>query len=56
MKLFNSAVWGCKSTNETLFWKSRFNEQGPRGPKGEIGFPGIQGRPGLKVRYSSKAT
>lgn len=25
------------------------NAQGPRGPKGEVGFPGIQGPPGLKV-------
>lgn len=52
-RLFNSAVLGCKSANEMLYCKSHFNEQGPRGPKGEIGFPGIQGPPGLRVRVTN---
>lgn len=33
-----------------VFKPSSVTFQGPRGPKGDIGNPGIQGTPGLKVR------
>lgn len=47
--VFGFIKWQTNRYNRGSNLTECCNAQGPRGPKGEIGFPGIQGPPGLKV-------